>query len=213
VLKSNFGPKGTLKMLVSGGGSIKITKDGKSLLDEMTIQHPTASIIARTATAQDDITGDGTTSNVLFTGELLKQCLKYLGENVHPRLLVEGIERAREHILEQFPKFAKEFKEIKRDLMTQVARTALRTKLSEKLADLMTEIVVDAISCIYQPNEPLDLHMIEVMSMRHKSAYDTQFVNGIVLDHGARHPDMAKRSENCKIFICNVSLEYEKNVS
>jgi len=32
------------------------------------------------------------------------------------------------------------------------------------------------------------------------------------LDHGARHPDMAKRSENCKIFICNVSLEYEKTL-
>lgn len=28
VLKSNIGPKGTLKMLVSGGGQIKITKDG-----------------------------------------------------------------------------------------------------------------------------------------------------------------------------------------
>lgn len=28
VLKSNIGPKGTLKMLVGGGGQIKITKDG-----------------------------------------------------------------------------------------------------------------------------------------------------------------------------------------
>lgn len=38
----------------------------------MQIQHPTAGMIARAATAQDDIVGDGTTSNVLFTGELLK---------------------------------------------------------------------------------------------------------------------------------------------
>lgn len=28
VLKSNIGPKGTLKMLVGGAGQIKITKDG-----------------------------------------------------------------------------------------------------------------------------------------------------------------------------------------
>jgi len=31
-----------------------------------------------------------------------------------------------------------------------------------------------------------------------------------VLDHGARHPDMPKRSEKCYILAANVSLEYEK---
>jgi T-complex protein 1 subunit zeta len=73
VLKSNLGPKGTLKMLVSGAGDIKLTKDGNVLLHEMQIQHPTASLIAKVATAQDDITGDGTTSVVLIIGELLRQ--------------------------------------------------------------------------------------------------------------------------------------------
>ena len=53
------------------------------------IQHPTAALIARTATAQDDITGDGTTSNVLFTGELLKQAERPLGEGLHPRVVVD----------------------------------------------------------------------------------------------------------------------------
>lgn len=52
MLRSNLGPKGTLKMLVSGAGDIKLTKDGKILLEEMQIQNPTASLIARTATAQ-----------------------------------------------------------------------------------------------------------------------------------------------------------------
>ena len=61
VLSSNLGPKGTLKMLVSGAGDIKLTKDGHTLLYEMQIQNPTANMIARVATAQDDITGDGTT--------------------------------------------------------------------------------------------------------------------------------------------------------
>ena len=50
----------------------------KSLLQQ--IQHPTASLIARVATAQDDITGDGTTSNVLIIGELLKQADLYISE-------------------------------------------------------------------------------------------------------------------------------------
>ena len=37
-----------------------------------------------------------------------------------------------------------------------------------------------------------------------------RLVRGIVLDHGARHPDMPKRLENVSILTCNVSLEYEK---
>jgi chaperonin GroEL (HSP60 family) len=35
VMRTNLGPKGTLKMLVSGAGEIKLTKDGNVLLHEM----------------------------------------------------------------------------------------------------------------------------------------------------------------------------------
>ena len=58
--------------------------------------------------------------------------------------------------------------------------------------------------------EEINLHMVEIMEMQHKSAMDTQLIKGLVMDHGARHPDMPKRSENCFILAANVSLEYEK---
>ncbi|EOA12114.1 hypothetical protein CARUB_v100000101mg, partial [Capsella rubella] len=80
VLKSNLGPKGTIKMLVGGSGDIKLTKDGNTLLKEMQIQNPTAIMIARTAVAQDDISGDGTTSTVIFIGELMKQSDRCIDE-------------------------------------------------------------------------------------------------------------------------------------
>lgn len=86
--------------LVSGAGDIKITKDGNVLLHEMQIQHPTASLIARASTAQDDITGDGTTSTVLLIGELLKQADIFLCEGLHPRILTDGFDKAREKALE-----------------------------------------------------------------------------------------------------------------
>merc|ERR1719248_179340 len=106
VMKSNLGPKGTLKMLVGGAGQIKITKDGHVLLNEMQIQHPTASMIARAATAQDDITGDGTTTSVMFIGELLKLSESYLADGLHPRLVAEGFDLARDEAM----KFLEEFK-------------------------------------------------------------------------------------------------------
>jgi len=212
VLKTNLGPRGTLKMLVGGAGQIKLTKDGNTLLHEMQIQHPTAALIARTATAQDDITGDGTTTTVLFCGELLKQAERYLGEGLHPRVVSDGFDLAKAHVLE----FLDEFKLKKpdvgtdRDLLVGVARTSLCTKLAQELAVQMVEIVADAVMCIRRPEEPIDLHMVEVMHMIHQSASDTRFIPGVVCDHGARHPDMPAALENCVIMILNVSLEYEQ---
>lgn len=58
--------------------------------------------------------------------------------------------------------------------------------------------------------EPIDLHMVEIMKMQHRTAQETQLIRGLVLDHGARHPDMPKRVENAYILTLNVSLEYEK---
>jgi T-complex protein 1 subunit zeta len=61
----------------------------------MQIQHPTAAMVARSATAQDDIVGDGSTSNVLLIGELMKQAQRLIQEQVHPRVITEGYELAK----------------------------------------------------------------------------------------------------------------------
>lgn len=102
--------------------------------------------------------------------------------------------------------------------MVAVARTSLSTKLQAPLANALATDVVDAVLAIRQKSEssggpayePIDLHMVEIMKMQHKSDTDTRLIRGLVLDHGARHPDMPKRLENCFILTLNVSLEYEK---
>merc|ERR1719183_2603659 len=75
----------------------------------------------------------------------------------------------------------------------------------------MAEVCVDAILCIKKEGKPLDLHMVEIMHIKNKLVTDTRLVKGLVLDHGARHPDMPPRLENCYILTCNVSMEYEKS--
>ncbi|KAL9055401.1 MAG: hypothetical protein Q9162_003598 [Coniocarpon cinnabarinum] len=210
VLASNLGPTGTLKMLVDGSGQIKLTKDGSVLLREMSIQNPTAVMIARAATAQDDITGDGTTSVVLMVGELLKQADRYIQEGLHPRVITDGYEAAKEEALKFLDQF-KQTKQIDRELCLSVARSSLSTKLSQSLADKLTPSITDAVLAITQPEQKPDLHMVEIMTMQHRSAAETQLIRGLVTDHGARHPDMPKRVENAHILTLNVSLEYEKS--
>jgi chaperonin GroEL (HSP60 family) len=72
------------------------------------------------------------------------------------------------------------------------------------------QVCVDAVLAIRQGESEIDLHMVELMEMQHKSATETTLVRGIVMDHGSRHPDMPKKLTNCYILTCNVSLEYEK---
>jgi len=212
VLKTNLGPKGTLKMLVSGAGDIKLTKDGNTLLHEMQIQHPTAMMIARIATAQDDITGDGTTSAVLIVGELMKQAERHLSDGIHPRLLCEGIELAKERVLKYIDGSALKKDTTARELLLQIATASLRTKMHRELADLFTEIVVDAVLCIRKPDEEkVDLHMIETMHMLHKAGTDSRLVKGLVMDHGGRHPGMPKSLKKCRILTMNYDLEYQKS--
>ncbi|KAK7610298.1 T-complex protein 1 subunit zeta [Phyllosticta paracitricarpa] len=210
VLASNLGPRGTLKMLVDGSGQIKLTKDGSVLLKEMQIQNPTAVMIARAATAQDDITGDGTTSVVLIVGELLKQAERYISEGLHPRVITDGYEQAKTEALKFLDQFKLQ-KEVDRELLLSVARTSLSTKLNSTLAEQLTPDIVDAVLAIYNPPAKPDLHMVEIMTMQHRTAADTQLIRGLALDHGARHPDMPKFVENAHILTLNVSLEYEKS--
>ena len=173
---------------------------------------------------------------MLFTGELLKQAERYTQEGLHPRMITEGYEVAKEMVLEFLEAYKREFPNISgaspvplhfpcvcvcvcvcvcgacpacplfpactnpsappppaagdRELLMNVARTSLRTKLSQESADNMASAVVDAIRAISEDDVPIDLHMVEIMTMQHKSGSDSQFINGLVLDHGARHPDM-----------------------
>ncbi|KAL1673947.1 chaperonin Cpn60/TCP-1 family [Schizophyllum commune] len=219
VVKGNLGPRGTLKMLVDGAGQIKMTKDGKVLLSEMQIQNPTAAMIARTAVAQDDQVGDGTTSVVLLVGELLKQADRYISEGVHPTVIAEGFDLAKKEALKFLDTF-KQPSKLDRATLVNVAYTSLATKVNSAMAKHLSSAVVDAVLAIRRPpppedakdqwREPIDLHMVEIMKMQHRTANETQLVRGLVLDHGARHPDMPKRVENAFVLILNVSLEYEK---
>ena len=165
---------------------------------------------------KDDITGDGTTSTVLMCGELLRQAHRYTVEGLHPRIITDGYDIARDECLS----FLNTFKTTNesmlqdRDLLHGITSTSLKTKLDNDLAETLTDAIVDSVRCIASDDEdgrkPIDLNRVEIMTMQRKLATQSRFVNGIVMDHGGRHPDMPKVLENCRIMTCNVTFEYEQ---
>eukprot|EP01056_Protomagalhaensia_sp_Gyna25_P004642 Protomagalhaensia_sp_Gyna_25__4641@NODE_431_length_3458_cov_55_269377_g332_i0_p1_GENE_NODE_431_length_3458_cov_55_269377_g332_i0NODE_431_length_3458_cov_55_269377_g332_i0_p1_ORF_typecomplete_len575_score114_92Cpn60_TCP1/PF00118_24/5_9e141MOZART1/PF12554_8/0_34MOZART1/PF12554_8/5_1e02_NODE_431_length_3458_cov_55_269377_g332_i02441725 len=190
----------------------------------MQIQHPVASLIARAATAQDIVTGDGSTSDVLVIGEMLKLAQRLIEEGVHPRVLAAGLDGARLEAANFLDRFKVENSRIAhdRELMQQLALCSLSTKLDAHMAQQMSSILVDSVLCLMGGNPEnlekekadekilLDLFMVEVLSMKQGLTSETRFIKGMVMDHGCRHPDMPTSLRNCYVLTCNVSLEYEK---
>ena len=94
---------------------VRVQKKKKRIKCINTLQsiiHPTAAMIARAATAQDEITGDGTTSNVILIGELLKQAERYISDGLHPRVITEGFEAAKKESIK-----VREFLEMQFDFL------------------------------------------------------------------------------------------------
>lgn len=127
-------------------------------------------------------------------------------------MITEGYEAARDMVLEFLDGFKVPQPNIfhDRETLVSVARTSLRSKLSQDVADTMSEAIVDAVLSISVEGQPIDLHMVEIMEMQHRQASDSKFIRGLVLDHGVRHPDMPHSLENVYVLTCNVSMEYEK---
>jgi len=213
VLKKNLGPCGDSKLLVGGGGTLKMTKDGAVLLQEMQIKHPTASMIARAAAAQDAICGDGTTMTVLFVGELMRQAERYIIDGNHPRALADGITLARELAI----KFLDDFKDDRVDLHDRrvqegVVFSSVCTKINHEVAKSLTNNIIDAFHVIKEADhEKPDLHMVEIMPVLTNRSSGSELIKGIVMDHGCRHPDMPTDMKNVYVLTCNVNLEYEKS--
>lgn len=123
--------------------------------------------------------------------------------------MVDGLELAKKESLLFLESF-KVDKEITRDLLLEVARTSLTTKIHSSMANQLTDVVVDAVQVIQKGDAPVDLHMIEIMHMQHKMSTESKLVRGLVLDHGGRQSDLPSSHKNCYILNLNVSLEYEK---
>ena len=91
-VRSTLGPRGMDKMIVDSLGDITITNDGVEILKEIDVEHPAAKMIVEVAETQDDMVGDGTTTAVVFAGELLKKAEELLNtrfmRNLSPKIRI-----------------------------------------------------------------------------------------------------------------------------
>ncbi len=214
-IKSTLGPKGMDKMLVDSLGDILISNDGATLLDEIDVQHPAAKMIVQVAKAQDMETGDGTTSSVVITGELLKKGADLLDKKIHASLIVEGYKAASkkaQEILENLAKTLEPFQE-DNNLLFQIAITSLHSKSVHAAKELMAKIAVDSVKKVADIEEDtyvVDLDNIKILQKTGKSLVDSKLIEGVIVDKEVVHTSMPKTVKDAKILLLNQNIEVQK---
>ena len=213
VLRSTLGPRGMDKMLIDSLGDITITNDGATILDEIEVEHPAAKMMVEVAKTQDDMVGDGTTTAVVLAGELLKRAEELLDQNIHPTVIVSGYRKAVQKAVEILNKIGIEIDLEDRETLKKIALTSMSSKAVGAAKDHLAEIAIDAVKQIVEERggkRVADIDHIQIIKKEGKSIFDTQLVNGIIIDKEVVHPGMPKRIEEAKIALLDCPLEVEK---
>ena len=95
-VRSTMGPKGMDKMIVDSLGDVTITNDGAEILDKLSIENVTATMMVNLAKSIDKEVGDGTTTAAMLAGKLLENAEKLLDSKIHPTLITKGYRLATE---------------------------------------------------------------------------------------------------------------------
>ncbi len=209
-VRTTLGPKGMDKMLVDSTGDVIVTNDGVTILQEMQIEHPAAKMIVEVAKTQEEEVGDGTTTAVVFAGELLKNAENLLDKNVHPTVIAKGYRMASEESQKILQKMAENVSLEDKDILKNIAMTAMTGKGAEANKDHLATLIVDAISQVYNDGE-LELEAIKLEKKVGGGTSDSELIRGIVIDKERVHTNMSKEVKDAKIALLDAALEIKNS--
>ena len=212
-VRSALGPKGMDKMLVDNFGDTTITSDGRTILDEMDVQHPAAKMLVEVAKTQDNEAGDGTTSAVIIAGELLSRAEELIDKNVHPTTIIDGYRKAADKALKTLEKIAIPVDLKSQDFLKKAATTSMGSKIVAEHKDYLADLTVKAMLAVAEKQDgvyKVDVDDVKIEKKTGESLSDTILINGIVLDKEIVQSGMPKRIEKAKIALIDASLEIEK---
>ena len=212
-VRSTLGPRGMDKMLVSSIGDVTITNDGATIMKELDVQHPAAKMLVEVSKTQDNEVGDGTTTAVILSGELLEKAEKLLDKDVHPTVIVDGYQKAAEKAIEILDKLSIPIAEKDDAILRQVATTSMYSKGIAVAKEHFADIAVKAVKQVAEKSDGrlrADIDLIKILKKHGKSLEETELVKGIVIDKELAHAQMPKTITGARIALLNAKLEVEK---
>ncbi len=212
-VRSTLGPKGMDKMLVDNLGDVVITNDGVTILKELDIEHPAAKMMIEIAETQEDECGDGTTSAVVLSGELLDKAEDLVDEKIHPATIANGYRLASLKASEILDELKIPI-DIDDDLiLTNIATTAMTGKTVEINKEHLADIALKAVKKIAEEKvegHHIDIDNIKVLKKTGASVDESELIDGIVLEKERLHEKMPKKVKDAKIALLNYGFDVKK---
>ena len=213
-VRSTLGPKGMDKMLVSSMGDVTVTNDGVTILTEMDIDNPTASMIVEVAETQEDEAGDGTTSAVAIAGELLKNAEDLLEQDIHPTAIIKGFNLAATEAKAAIEDISTEVDPDDEALLRKVAETSMTGKGAELNKELLAGIIVDAVNAVTVETEDgehvVDLEYLNIETQTGSAAGSSELLEGAVVDKDPVHEEMPTAVDDAKVMLMDTAIELEE---
>jgi len=212
-VRSTLGPRGMDKMLVDSMGDVVITNDGVTILKEIDVEHPAAKMIVEVAKTQDEECGDGTTTAVVLTGELLKKAEGLIEQNVHPTVIATGFRLAAERAQEILGKIGIKVSPDDKSMLRELAMTAMISKSVSASREHMADIAVKAALSVAEKKDgkySVDEDNIQIVKKQGGSMEDTSMIEGIIVDKEVVHAGMPKKTSDAKIALVDSALEIKK---
>jgi thermosome len=212
-VRSTLGPRGLDKMLVDSMGDVVVTNDGVTILKEMDVEHPAAKMLVEVAKTQDQECGDGTTTAVVLTGELLKRAEGLIEQNIHPTIISQGYRLASKKALEVLDMIAKPVHIEDHEQLKRIAYTAMASKSVSFNRELLGEISVKAITSVADKTETgysVDLDNIQLIKKQGGQMSDTSLIEGVIVDKEKVHSGMPSRVAEPRIALLDAALEIKK---
>ena len=210
VIRTTLGPRGMDKMIIGDNGTT-ISNDGATIIKLLNIEHPAGKSLVDVAKSQDNEIGDGTTSVMIFAGELLKEAKQFIEDGMSPQIIIngywKGLQAARKRLEECAITINDKSEEEKRNLLLKCAETSLNSKLIANYKEFFSKMIVDAVEKLEGFK---DKDLIGIKHVTGGSITDSFLVDGVAFKKSfsyAGFEQQPKKFENAKIIILNVELE------
>ncbi len=212
-VRSTLGPKGMDKMLVDSMGDVVITNDGVTILKEIEIEHPAAKMIVEVAKTQDSECGDGTTTAVIFAGELLKNAEELIDRGVHATAIANGYRMGSNEAMKQLKKMGRIVRRNETAVLKAIAKTSMTGKSSEANGEFLAGLTVKAVRAIAEgrgKKTVVERKNIKIQKKQGGHIGDTELIEGIILDKEPVHNNMPRSVSSPRIALVDAPFEIKK---
>eukprot|EP00938_MAST-03A_sp_MAST-3A-sp1_P007256 g7256.t1 len=215
VIRTTLGPRSMLKMLLDPMGGIVLTNDGHAILREIDVSHPAAKSMLELSRAQDEEVGDGTTSVIVLSGELLTVASPFLSDKMHPTVIVRGFHEALDQSLKIVDKMAVDVDmndEAKlRELIASVIGTKFVTRFGEKFVNMAIQAVKTV--SVERPGRKAEVDIkkyAKVEKIPGGEMSECRVLNGVMFNKDVTHHKMKRKIVKPRILLLDCPLEYKK---